>query len=290
MKCLIIGSDGQLGRAMCRYATTAGHSAVGMDIPRIDLRDADSVIGAAQGCSPDVIINCAAFAAVDRCESEVEAAYAVNRDGAANAARAARAVDAFLVHYSTDYVFDGTAAHPYVETDRPSPASVYGSSKLAGEHAVADIWERHQILRLAWLYGTDGQNFVKTILRAARASGPGGRPLRIVNDQRGSPTCADDVCEQTFASIATGETGVFHCTAEGACTWFDFGRRIVERAAIEVAVEPCTTDEYPRPAPRPAYSVLENARYKQLGCSTMPAWDTGFDRFAAHNLDTLLEP
>lgn len=288
MKCLIIGCNGQLGRAMCRYAAARGHDTTGVDVPQIDLRDADSVVAAARQCSPDVIINCAAFAAVDRCETEPEPAYAVNRDGAANAARAAHSVGALLVHYSTDYVFDGTATRPYVETDEPSPASVYGRSKLAGERSVADTWERHQILRLAWLYGADGQNFVKAIIRAARAAAADGRPLRIVDDQRGSPSCADDVCVQTFASIATDDTGVFHCTAEGDCTWFDFGRCIVERAGVGAVVEPCTTAEFPRPAPRPAYSVLENARFKQHGCNTMPPWGEGFDRFAACHFDTLL--
>ncbi|MBD3239327.1 MAG: dTDP-4-dehydrorhamnose reductase [Chitinivibrionales bacterium] len=290
MKLLVLGCNGQLGRAMCRRAAATGYEVTGVDIPQIDLRDIDSIVSAARACSPEVIINCSAYTAVDRCESEPEPAYAINRDGAANAAHAARDAGALLVHFSTDYVFDGTAGRPYTETDEPSPASVYGKSKLAGEQSVADICERHQILRLAWLYGADGQNFVKSIVRAALAAREDGRALRIVHDQHGTPTCADDVCDQTYASIATGETGIFHCTAEGACTWFDFGRRIVERAGIDVTVEPCTTDEYPRPAPRPAYSVLENARYKQLGCNVMPQWDEGFDRFVAGNPALLHAP
>ena len=288
MNVLILGCNGQLGRAMMRQVAAAGHAVVGRDLPEFDLCDLAAARRDTAAAKPDLIVNCTAFTAVDRCESEPDMAYAVNHEAARHAAVLAAELSARLVHFSTDYVFDGTGTRPYVESDQPCPVSVYGKSKLAGEAAVAEACERHQTLRLAWLYGLDGPNFVKTILRLARTLPAQGKPLRVVSDQLGTPTCAEDVCRQTLALAERDEYGVFHCTSQGECTWFDFARRIVERFGLEAAVEPCSTSEFPRPAPRPAYSVLENRHLRDTGCDMMPRWEQAFDAFVDACRDRLL--
>jgi dTDP-4-dehydrorhamnose reductase len=289
MRILILGSNGQLGTDLCLTARAAGHDVTGMDLPQVDITNRASVDSAVATCRPDVILNPAAYTAVDDCETHEELATRVNRDGAAVVAAASQACGATLVHYSTDYVFAGDGARPYVESDAPGPVTAYGRSKLAGERAVSAACERHQILRIAWLYGAHGSNFVKTILKAAVRGARERTPLRVVADQRGTPTWTMDVCMQTLALIGTAHYGVFHSTSEGDCSWFDFASRIVTAAGLDVHVEPCTTDAYPRPARRPAYSVLENARLKSLGLSRMPPWDQSFDRFFAQHGAALID-
>jgi dTDP-4-dehydrorhamnose reductase len=279
MRILVLGARGQLGRDMTATAASAGHAVSGVDLPECDITDAGVVERAARAFGPELVINCAAYTAVDDCERNEDLAFRVNRDGAANAAAAAERVGAAFVHFSTDYVFDGESGRPYLETDRPNPLTVYGRSKLAGEEAVAAACARHRVLRPAWLYGREGANFVKTIIRNAVRCGREGKPLRVVNDQRGTPTWSVDLCRQTLALAGVEQFGVFHATSEGACTWFDFAARIVAAAGVKVEVQPCATNQFPRPARRPANSVLENARLKALGLNVMPPWEGSFDRF-----------
>jgi len=280
MRVLVIGSNGQLGTDMCRIGSECGLDIVGIDMPTIDLTDPGSIELAMRNNAPDTVINCSAYTAVDECEKKRELAFAVNRDGVASLARAAAASRTRVVHFSTDYVFDGTRGKPYVESDQPSPRSVYGLSKLAGEQALAELLpERHQVLRLAWLYGAHGNNFVKTMVRLAWKSAAEGTPLRVVADQYGSPTWSEDVCRQTFHLLQTGEAGVFHATSEGYCSWYDFASRIIQRAGIDASVSPCSTAEFPRPAPRPPFGVLENQRLKSIGINDLPAWEDAFERF-----------
>lgn len=279
MNIAVIGCNGQLGRDLVEEASARGHIVTGLDLPAIDLSDPDSIENALDRNRPDMVINTAAYTAVDACETHSREAFLVNETGVANLARCAASHDVPLVHISTDYVFDGTAATPYREDAPPAPASVYGRSKRAGEDALIAIWEKHWIVRIAWLYGKHGTNFVKSILRAALHAGADGTPLRVVNDQYGSPTWTMSVCNQILCLAQHGAYGLYHATAQGYCTWYDFAREIIDCAGISVQLLPCTTAQFPRPAPRPAWSVLENRRLGEQGIDCMPEWKEGFHQF-----------
>jgi len=279
MKLLIIGSGGQLGHDFVNQAAAAGHSVIPVDYPQIDICNKLSVDTCIDNAKPDIIVNCAAFTAVDNCESEQEKAFELNAGACGILASAAKKISAMLIHFSTDYVFDGCGSAPYTEDSRTNPQSVYGKSKLSGEEAIVNTHNDAMIFRIAWLYGAHGNNFVKTIRRIAAANAQEGKPLKVVNDQFGTPTWTVDVCKQALAMLDRRERGIFHCTSEGFCSWFDFAKEIVVSAGINVDIQPCTTEEFPRPAPRPHYSVLENARLKSIGANIMPEWKDGFRGF-----------
>ncbi len=281
VKILVIGHKGQLGTDMCNVMKDAKHEVEGIDFPDIDITSFDSVASVVSLSKPNVIVNCAAFTAVNDCETKQELAYAVNADGAGNIGRAAASIRAKVLHISTDYVFSGVAASPLVETDPCEPQSVYGKSKLAGEIALAKELKEHFIFRIAWLYGANGNNFVKTICRVGRERSVDGKALRVVDDQFGTPTWTVDVCRQALQVIGTSHYGIYHCTSQGECSWLEFATRILQQFGIRAKIEPCTTNEYPQPAPRPAYSVLDNAKLRSLALDVMPDWEESFDHFAA---------
>ena len=283
MNIVIVGCNGQLGTDMVRIFRGAGHAVSGIDYPDIDIADPARTTASIAALAPQVVVNAAAYTAVDAAESDAAQAWAVNAHGAGNVAAAASATGAALVHLSTDYVFDGVKKGPYIETDTPNPLSVYGASKLAGERRVQDACPEHFIVRIAWLYGAHGANFVKNILRIAVRKKKEGAPLLVVNDQHGSPTHTVDVCNQLLALLGCTAYGIYHGTSEGSCTWYDFARRIISKYGIDVAIRPCATHDFPRPAPRPANSVLENAALKALGKNTMPDWSEAFDAFYQAN-------
>ena len=279
MKLLIIGCKGMLGQDMVITAKKAGHDVSCIDYPEIDITKPESVRNVVEAEKPDTIINCAAYTAVDLCETNKETAFAVNGAGPGNIARCAEAIRAKCVHISTDYVFDGKATQPYVEDDPTGPMTVYGQSKLEGEKQVLANCSRAYILRIAWLYGKNGNNFVKAIRSLAEKNARAGKPSKVVNDQWGTPTWTVEVCGQTLKLLETGHYGLYHSTNEGMCTWFDFAKKIIASANIPCEVQPCTTKEFPRPAPRPAYSVLENRNLKKLGLNVMKGWETAFEEF-----------
>lgn len=279
MKIAVIGCNGQLGRDMVTECNREGHSTVGIDYPDIDITDASNTISCIKTINPEVIINCSAFTAVDLCEKEMEKAFAVNADGIGHIAMRALYSNAKVVHFSTDYVFDGLKTEPYTENDLPNPQTVYGKSKLAGEYILKAITQNHFIFRIAWLYGAYGNNFVKTIRAIALERSKKNKPLKVVNDQYGTPTYTKEVCKQVLKTIPTNEFGLYHCTNEGECSWYDFARYIVSSLGISVDIVPCTTEEFPRPAPRPKYSVLENARLNLSGLNQMLGWKKAFDIF-----------
>jgi dTDP-4-dehydrorhamnose reductase len=276
MNILVIGCNGQLGRDMVTESRQSGHTVSGLDFPDIDITSPQSVNHACQKLSPDSIINCAAYTAVDACEDHQETAFAINSIGVANIAKGANEVGASVVHISTDYVFDGTATRPYQETDTTNPQSVYGKSKLAGEQQLTAHTEKYFIFRIAWLYGMHGANFVKTIRDIAAKKLRDGQPLKVVNDQFGTPTFTKDVCRQILTMIPADRFGLYHCTNEGECSWFDFACFICTTFAIPLDVIPCTSAEFPRPAPRPRYSVLENHHLKSIGLHTMRPWQEAY--------------
>jgi dTDP-4-dehydrorhamnose reductase len=279
MKLLVLGAGGQVGRELCRLAWPAGYRLAAFDRDGVDITEREPVFAAVARERPDVVVNAAAYTAVDRAESEPERAWAGNCAGPANLAAACSDAGIPLIHISTDYVFDGGKAGPYREDDPVSPLGVYGASKEAGDRAVREAQRRHVILRTAWVYSAHGHNFVKTMLRLAVGLQPTGlsrgeRPvLRVVADQQGSPTGAADIAAAiatVVQRIADGNTswGTYHFTGAGAVTWHGFAEAIFELAAQRNAfgggppprVDAITTADYPTPARRPANSVLDCTR------------------------------
>jgi dTDP-4-dehydrorhamnose reductase len=284
---LLFGANGQLGSKLESLLAAQGVvRAIGH--AELDLRDLSALRTLILETNPTLIINAAAYTAVDAAESDAEQARLVNTEAPRVMAELAREFDALLVHYSTDYVFDGTARTPYTEESAVNPLGVYGATKLAGEQAVAASGAAHLILRTAWLYSNRGKNFLNTMLRLA-----GERDeLRVVNDQTGGPTYADLVAEVSvhmlgdmFAggSVRTERCGLYHLTCQGTTSWWGFAQRIIELAgfAERVRVLPITTADYPTPAKRPAYSVLSNAKLERVFGIRLPDWQEGLQRCLA---------
>lgn len=287
MNILITGAHGQLGKELMEILSL-GHSEIGavpdcyqnakvtgVDVEQLDITDLQAVRGFFAERRFDVVFNCAAYTNVNGCESDADNAMAVNALGARNLAIAATEVGAKLAHVSTDYVFAGNADRPYTECDLPAPQSVYGRTKLAGEQFVQQFCPRSFIIRTAWLYGRHGGNFVKTMLKLAQE-----KPyIRVVNDQYGAPTNANDLAHHML-KIVTGESyGIYHCTGNGACTWYVFAKEIVRLAGLPCEVRPCTTEEYPTPAKRPAYSVLEHQMLRLACGDEMRDWRAALESY-----------
>lgn len=266
-KLLITGCNGQLGRALNREYEGEQVQIINTDMQDLDISDLDAVMQSVREQKPDVIMNCAAMTAVDRCESEYEKAFRINALGARNLGIAARETGAKLFQISTDYVFSGDADRPYVETDQPDPQSVYGSTKLAGEQFVRDFADRYFIIRTAWLYG-EGKNFAATMLRLAESE----KQVRVVGDQTGTPTSARQLAKMMHVLEPTDNYGVFHGTCEGQCSWADFAAEIFRQAGKETKVQYITTGEFPAEAKRPAYSVLENQMLRLTTDFKMQQW------------------
>lgn len=257
-KIIVTGCNGQLGRAVnLFFMDNKDISFVNTDVGELDITNIDKVMELAREVQPYAIINCAAHTGVDACETEYDKAFKINAIGPRNLSIAARETGAKLMHISTDYVFDGKGTRPYVETDATNPQGAYGSTKLAGENFVKDFADRYFILRTAWLYG-DGKNFAKTMLRLSETN----EKVRVVGDQFGSPTSASELTKAINALLFTENYGMFHATCEGSCSWAEFAREVFRLAGKTTKVEAITTEEFGAPAPRPAYSILENRMFK----------------------------
>jgi dTDP-4-dehydrorhamnose reductase len=274
VKVLVTGAAGMLGKAVMPALAAAGHLTRGTDLPGHDVTRPEPLRRAAEEFRPDWILHLAAFTRVDECERRRDEAFLVNETGARNAALAAAASGAALLALSTDYVFDGTATSPYRESDTARPRSVYGASKWAGERAVRETLARHVIVRSSWLFGPGGTNFVDTILARAR----GGGALRVVDDQRGSPTFTRDLAQGLLRLMGAGVPGTYHCTNSGDCTWYDLAAHALALAGLDVPLERTDTASFPRPAQRPAYSVLGNAQFEQVTGWRMPPWQDAVGR------------
>lgn len=254
MKILVTGTSGMLGTDLCALLSKK-HDLTGIDIGDLDITQLSETLIYIKRFKPDMIINCAAATNVDGCETESDKAYLVNAIGAKNLAIASDEVHAPLIHYSTDYVFDGTATKPYTEFDSVNPQSVYGKSKLAGENYIRTLTNRYYIIRTQWLYGKNGSNFVKTIMKRAAETGK----LSVVNDQTGCPTYTKDLACATEILLGKNDYGTYHITNSGIVTWYEFTREILKQSNLSnVTLTPCTTEEFPRPAKRPKYSPLDN--------------------------------
>jgi dTDP-4-dehydrorhamnose reductase len=275
MRVLITGAAGMLGQDLVGASVDAGHVLAALPRADLDIADPVAVESAVRGARPDVVFNCAAYTNVDGCETNVETALAVNGEGAGNVARAAAGAGAWIVHVSSDYVFDGAKREPYVESDAPAPLSQYGRSKLAGERAVAEgAPNGHTIVRSSWLFGAHGPCFPSTILRLA-----GERDqLSVVDDQVGCPTFTAHLAEALLALGAERPVGVVHVAAAGQCSWYEFAEAIVDAAGVACEVRPGRTEDLGRPAPRPAYSVLRSER---AGAPSLPDWRDGLAGFIA---------
>jgi dTDP-4-dehydrorhamnose reductase len=291
MRIVIIGDKGQLGSELTRILADGRSElgripdiykdaeVIGADIDALDITNRDAVTAfATEHGRADLLINCAAMTNVDACESDPETAMRINAVGARNAAYMAALLACPIVHISTDYVFDGRAAKPYTEWDLPSPVSVYGKSKLLGERYVREARPESFIVRTAWLYGRTGNNFVKTILKTAREKGI----LKVVDDQRGNPTNAADLAHHILKLGAGREYGIYHCTGAGECSWYDFAKEIIRLSGIPCEISPCTTEEFPRPAPRPAYSAMDNLMLRCTVGDEMRPWREALAAFMKH--------
>lgn len=288
MNILITGGRGQLGRD-CAKRFAPGHQVIACTSAELDITDAARVKTRFSQFGPEVVINCAAYTAVDQCERDRERCFAVNSAGPEILARQCRQSGSRLIHISTDYVFDGNkpVPEPYSEDDPTNPLSIYGKSKLAGEQAIAESLENYLILRTAWLYGMGSGNFLKTILRLTMTDP--GRTLRIVNDQFGSLTWSARLAQQIEALLNSSLTGIVHATAEGFSSWYEGAVFFLQAMGVEANLVPCASKEYPTPAHRPANSILQNSRLKQAGLNKMVPWRQDVQAFAEQNRESLIE-
>lgn len=271
---LVIGARGMLGHDVLAVFADK-YIVTGVDVAEVDITKADSVARLVEDIRPAAVVNCAAYTNVDACESDEKTAYAVNAEGIVNIGRACKTVGALVVHYSTDYVFDGKSSVPYREDDPTGPLGAYGRTKLAGEMGLRDIGVDHLILRTSWLFGKNGKNFVVTIQKAGREK----KELRVVNDQTGSPTYAVDLARATRTLIEHQARGTFHVTNSGVCTWYDFAAEIIRLSNIDARVLPMSSQELNRPAPRPAYSVMSGEKLRSVVGNSLPLWQSALSVF-----------
>jgi dTDP-4-dehydrorhamnose reductase len=274
MKVLVTGSAGQLGQDFCDVLRRQGVDLLAPDCEQMNFLQPESIREGIHAAAPQWVVNCAAYTQVDKAEQDRDQAFMINRDAARVLAESAQAVDAAVLHVSTDFVFSGQHGQPYLETDTTDPLSVYGQSKQEGEAAVLKACANSIVLRTAWLYGARGQNFVKTMLRLARERDE----LRVVADQVGAPTWTRDLADAMWQLMQQQQSGLFHYCNDGQASWYEFACAIVEQARmvgypLKVAqVIPITTSEYPTPATRPAYSVLSSVKIQALLDKPIPHW------------------
>ncbi|MGG7619628.1 dTDP-4-dehydrorhamnose reductase [Bacillus coreaensis] len=268
MLVLVTGISGQLGFDVVKELKSKGHEAVGVDRSVLDITDESAVSNYVKNLQPEAIIHCAAYTNVDAAETDQEGAYKVNALGTKYLAEAAKEVDAKMIYVSTDYVFDGAGTEPY-EVDHPTkPLGVYGETKLAGEKLLQETLDKFYIVRTAWVYGINGNNFVKTMLKLAQDR----KELGVVYDQVGSPTYTVDLARFLVELVESEKYGVYHASNEGVCSWHEFAVEIFHQAGLDIKVNPLTSDEFPRPAARPKYSVLSKKKIIEQGFTPLRDW------------------
>ncbi|NMA49376.1 MAG: dTDP-4-dehydrorhamnose reductase [Tissierellia bacterium] len=284
-KILITGVKGQLGKELIRQLkNNKEYTLLLTDVDDLDITNIDSVNIMLKAEKPNIVINCAAHTAVDKCETDVDNAYKINAIGARNLAIASNEIGSKIVHISTDYVFNGIGNTdlegniiPYTEFDTPEPQTVYGKTKLQGENFVKNTNPRHFIIRTAWLYG-EGNNFVHTMIKL----GSQNESVKVVNDQYGTPTSTEELAKMIIYLMETDNYGLFHGTCEGQCTWYEFAKEIFKLKGMTTEVIPVTTEEFPRPAKRPKYSVLDNYMLRLTSDFRFGDWKEALVKYLTH--------
>ena len=274
MKILITGASGQLGRDLVKILSEK-HEVLGTDRAEMDITDEQACCSLFESFRPDAVIHAAAYTAVDLAEAYVDGAYLINAVGTRNVVVAAERVGAKFCYISTDYVFDGRSQNAYNEYDSTNPESIYGKTKRAGEVLVQSLSHRYYIVRTSWVFGLHGDNFVKTMLRL----GAEKESLQVVHDQIGSPTYTVDLSRFLSDLLDTERFGIYHASNSGTCSWFEFAKAIFEESGLRVQVNPCTTEQFPRPAPRPCNSIMDHVAIRTNGFTDLPNWRDALKRF-----------
>jgi len=287
MKVAVIGANGQLGSDLVVAFTEHGDTVCPLTHADIDLANLDSISARLKGLQPELVVNTAAMHHVERCEQEPEKAFAINALGSRNVAMVARDLGSVLIHVSTDYVFDGSKRSPYNEQDLPRPLNVYGNTKLSGEYFVSSTAAKYFVLRTSALYGKNpcrgkgGLNFIDLMLKLGRQRGK----VRVVNSEEVTPTSTAELAQQMVLLSRSENFGLYHATAEGSCTWYDFAREIFSLSGLQVNVEIADPQEFPAKVPRPTYSVLENAGLKSYGVNCFRPWQEGLREYVRSKLE-----
>lgn len=275
MKVLVTGVKGQLGYDVVNELTKRGHIAIGTDIEEMDITNAQCVSKVIKENTPDAVVHCAAYTAVDAAEDNEEICRKINVDGTQNIANVCKELDIKMVYISTDYVFDGEGERPWEPSDERTPLNIYGQTKYEGELAVENTVDKFFIVRIAWVFGINGKNFVKTMLNLGKTRDS----LTVVNDQYGSPTFTYDLARLLVDMIETEKYGVYHATNEGICTWYEFACEIFKQANLNVKVTPVSASEYPAKAKRPSNSRMSKEKLTENGFEKLPTWQNALERY-----------
>lgn len=276
MKVLVTGVKGQLGYDVVRELQSRGHEAIGVDIEEMDITDETAVSRVMEETAPEAVIHCSAFTAVDRAEEERELCYKVNVQGTENIARMCQKLGCKMLYLSTDYIFSGEGQRPWEPEDTPSPLNAYGQSKYQGEVALRQYVDKYFIVRISWVFGINGNNFIKTMLRLGKENGA----VKVVDDQIGSPTYTFDLAKLLVDMIETEQYGAYHATNEGICSWYEFAKEIFQEANMkEVTVIPVSSEEFPVKAKRPKNSRMSKEKLVQNGFSLLPSWQDAVKRY-----------
>ena len=275
MRILVTGVKGQLGHDVVNELTKRGHTPIGVDVEEMDITDAAAVEQEMKKEPLDAVIHCAAYTAVDPAEDNREVCMRVNAEGTRNIARVCRELDIKMVYISTDYVCDGEGERPWEPDDARNPLNVYGESKYQGELAVEEYLDKYFIVRIAWVFGVNGKNFIKTMLCLAKDH----KEINVVNDQTGSPTYTYDLAVLLADMVETEKYGRYHATNEGLCTWYEFAKEIFAQAGVDVKVNPVSSEEFPAKARRPHNSRMDKSRLTQNGFKLLPSWQDALKRY-----------
>ena len=275
MKVLVTGVKGQLGYDVVNELEKRDIEAVGVDIDEMDITDADSVNKVIKEANPDAVIHRAAYTAVDAAEDNVEICRKVNRDGTQNIANVCKELDCKMIYISTDYVFDGQGTRPWEPDDKQTPLNVYGQTKYEGELAVSNTLDKYFIVRIAWVFGVNGKNFIKTMLNLSKTR----TEVNVVNDQFGSPTYTYDLARLLVDMVLTDRYGFYHATNEGIISWYEFAVAIFKAAGIDMKVNPVSSAEYPAKAKRPSNSRMSKEKLSENGFKRLPSWQDALERY-----------
>lgn len=276
MKVLVTGINGQLGHDVMGELKKRGHEAVGVDIEEMDITDAECVKKVMTQTAPEAVVHCSAYTAVDRAEEEVELCRQVNAEGTKNVAEVCAGLDCKLLYLSTDYIFSGEGERPWEPGDEPDPLNIYGLTKFEGEQEIKSRMDKYFIVRISWVFGVNGNNFIKTMLRLGRENGA----VRVVDDQIGSPTYTYDLAVLLVDMIETEKYGEYHASNEGTCSWYEFAKEIFAAAGMnEVEVTPVSSEEFPAKAKRPKNSRMSKEKLVKNGFNKLPSWQDAVKRY-----------